>query len=56
MMGEILVNQGAINLRQLDQALDLQRNNAGRLGDIIVELGFMTQQDIDKVLEASNEK
>jgi hypothetical protein len=50
MMGEILVNKKIISLKQLDEALDLQRNSGEKLGEAIVKLGFATKEDIEKAI------
>ena len=50
-VGDLLVDHGLITPEQLSQALDYQRASDGRklLGNVLVELGFVTQ---DKVMEA----
>ncbi|ODT67472.1 MAG: ATPase [Nitrosomonadales bacterium SCN 54-20] len=40
--GELLVREGLISSAQLAQALARQREDNGRLGDILVSLGFLT--------------
>jgi hypothetical protein len=41
-LGTLLVRAEIIDQAQLDQALDLQKRTLRRLGDILVELGFVT--------------
>ncbi len=50
-MGEILVNKGIITLKQLDEALDLQRSSGDKLGDAIIKLGFVTKEQIEEALK-----
>ncbi len=44
--GEILVSRGVINPTQLNQALNLQRRKRIRLGAALVELGFLTEDQL----------
>lgn len=41
-IGELLVREGLISPAQLAQALACQKQGSGRLGDILVSLGFLT--------------
>ncbi|MBI5496657.1 MAG: DUF4388 domain-containing protein [Deltaproteobacteria bacterium] len=41
LLGNMLVRADVLSQQQLDQALDLQRRTLKRLGDILVELGFV---------------
>ncbi len=51
-LGELLIKYIVITRSQLDEALQVQREQGGgqRLGDILVSLGMATQADIDRVL------
>ena len=50
-IGETLVAKSVITAEQLQKALDFQSKNPDkRLGDIIVELGFATKEQIEKAL------
>ena len=51
-IGDLFVEQGIINEQQLAEALDVQRNTGGRLGEILIELGFVTALDSARVLAA----
>jgi type II secretory ATPase GspE/PulE/Tfp pilus assembly ATPase PilB-like protein len=48
-LGDMLVQDGFINEKQLDQAIEIQRTKGGRLGDILVGLHVSTE---DQVLSA----
>ena len=51
-IGDYLVNQGLITSDQLQQVLDAQRNSNGskKFGDVVVELGFMSEVNFAKAL------
>lgn len=52
-MGEILVDAALINQTQLDQALHIQRESQGWLGQILVEHGWVTEEEICQAMSAS---
>ncbi len=45
-LGEILVDRGIISLEQLKKVLDVQKEEGGLTGEIIVRLGFAREEDI----------
>jgi type IV pilus assembly protein PilB len=49
-LGEMLIEEGLISQDQLGQALAEQRQHGGRVGTIFRSLGFVTEEDIIKVL------
>ena len=49
-IGDLFVDQGIIDDQQLAEALDVQRRTGGRLGEILIELGFVTSLDSARVL------
>lgn len=50
-MSEILVGADIITLEQLNEALDVQRDNPqARLGDILVKKGFATEDSVAQAL------
>ncbi len=50
-LGELLIEQGIINQRQLEKALTIQKERGGGLiGEILVELGFAKEEDIAQAL------
>ncbi len=51
-LGELLVERGAIDQRQLDKALSVQRERGGLIGELLVELGFISEEDIAQALTA----
>lgn len=51
-LGEILVEQGLITQSQLDLALELQKEKGGLIGELLVELKFVSEEDIAKTLTA----
>lgn len=50
-LGDMLIEEGIINQLQLVRALEHQRKWGGKLGSILVNLGFLTEKDIATVLE-----
>ncbi|KPK96514.1 MAG: hypothetical protein AMJ95_13860 [Omnitrophica WOR_2 bacterium SM23_72] len=51
-LGELLVEKGVIDKRQLEKAVSLQKEKGGLIGEIIVELGFAKEEDIAQTLTA----
>ncbi len=49
-IGDLFVEQGIIDDQQLAEALEVQRRTGGRLGEILIELGFVTSLDSARVL------
>jgi type IV pilus assembly protein PilB len=46
-LGEILIEHGSINQKQLMDALEQQKATKGKLiGEILIELGYVTEEDI----------
>jgi len=51
-IGDILIEQGLINPKQLKEALGLQKNgNKKKLGEIFVEIGAITREELYEVLQ-----
>lgn len=51
-LGELLIERGVINQRQLEKALIYQREKGGLIGEILVDLGFAKEEDIAQALTA----
>jgi Mrp family chromosome partitioning ATPase len=51
-IGQILKRDCAITEQQLDTALRLANNSQRKLGEILVELGYLAPEDIDRALAA----
>ena len=49
-LGEILIKENLITTDQLKQALDYQKANGGRLGNSLVKLGFLSDDEVTAVL------
>jgi Type II secretory pathway, ATPase PulE/Tfp pilus assembly pathway, ATPase PilB len=45
-IGEILIKQKLITQEQLDKAIAVQKQESGRIGEILVKLGMMKEQDM----------
>jgi len=42
-LGDIIVERGLVTPDQLNEALRVQRERGGKLGEVLVELGFITR-------------
>ena len=49
-LGELLLREKRVTPNQLQDALNHQRSNGGRLGSSLVKLGILTEEDITTVL------
>jgi hypothetical protein len=49
-LGDIFIERGLINENQLREALDRQRESGGKLGEILVELGYVTRVTLAGVI------
>jgi len=45
-IGEVLVQGGRINTKQLNHALGQQKKDPGSTGEILIKLGYATEEDI----------
>ncbi len=45
-LGEILVKEGIISQSQLDEVIKIQAKEGGRLGEILLKMGFATEEDV----------
>ncbi len=50
-LGEILIDSGVINSKQLDEALELSSQNKILLGEALMELGYVDEKTLFKGLE-----
>lgn len=51
-LGELLVREGLLTAHQLEDALTTQKARGGRLGDVLVGLGFVDERELARVLAA----
>ena len=49
-LGELLIERGVINKRQLEKGLNTQKEKGGLIGEVLVELGFAKEEDIAQAL------
>ena len=49
-LGDIFVERGIISEEQLREALEQQRETGGKLGEVLVELGFITRVGLAGVI------
>jgi type IV pilus assembly protein PilB len=51
-IGEVLLERGVINQKQLEKALGHQKERGGLMGQVLIELGFVTEEEIALALTA----
>ena len=51
-LGEVLLERGVINLKELEQALARQKEQGGLMGQILIQLGFVTEEEVALALTA----
>jgi len=49
-LGELLVERGVISASQLEQALKVQKERGGLIGQVLVMLGFAKEDEIAQIL------
>lgn len=49
-IGEFLLNDSRITHEQLQNALEAQKNEPGKLGSVLIRLGYVTEEDIAQAL------
>ena len=49
-LGELLIEKGIINKTQLDKGIDIQKERGGLIGQILVGLGYATEEEIAQAL------
>lgn len=49
-LGELLITEGLITPSDLDKAINHQRKEGGRLGEVLAKLGIVTEEQIVKVV------
>jgi type IV pilus assembly protein PilB len=49
-IGELLVKKGVIIGEQVEEALEIQKEKKMRLGEILVELGYINSRDLTRML------
>jgi len=54
-LGAVLLKARLLRPEQLDYALDRQRGTGKRLGDVLVELGLLYEQDISRAIALQND-
>ena len=51
-LGELLIERGVISRDQLEKALSVQKQEGGLIGQILVKLGFTSEEEIAQALTA----
>ncbi len=50
-IGDLLLQYGIINDEQLQSALSKQKVDGGRIGELLIDMGYVTRENINEVLE-----
>lgn len=56
LLGEMLLEDGAITREQLNKALEVQKKEGGLMGIILVNLGFIPEKTLVKYLALQAER
>lgn len=56
LLGELLLEDGEITQEQLDKALEVQKEEGGLIGIIMVNLGYISEQLLVKYLATQAER
>lgn len=56
LLGEILLDDGEITKEELDNALEIQKNEGGLIGIILVNQGVITEQTLVQYLTMQAER
>jgi len=51
MLGNLLLSKGLINAEQLSKTLEIHHQTGQRLGEIVIELGFITPYQLTQILD-----
>ena len=51
MLGDKLIASGVITQAQLEEALNEQKKNGKKLGEVLVEKGYATKQQVDEAMK-----
>ena len=51
-LGEVLLERGVINQKELEKALTYQKEHGGLMGEILIHLGFVNEEEIALALTA----
>ena len=49
-IGDVLLDAGLITQEQLDETLETQKNRGGKLGDLVIQLGFVSETEFLRAL------
>ena len=49
-IGQVLIKRGIITAEQLNEALEKQKKDGGLVGELLIRLGYATEQDIIQAL------
>ena len=50
-IGQMLMESGMIDLDDLNEALEIQKSSPQKLGEILVNMGTITPEELEMILE-----
>jgi len=53
-IGRVLIKMGKLRRSQVEEALEIQKEQRGPIGSILVELGYITEDDLNRALAAQS--
>jgi len=53
-IGRVLIKMGKLRRSQVEEALEIQKQQRGPIGSILVELGYITEDDLNRALAAQS--
>ncbi|MBI4717368.1 MAG: Flp pilus assembly complex ATPase component TadA [Planctomycetes bacterium] len=53
-LGRVLIKMGKLRRQQVEEALDIQKERRGPIGAILVELGYITEEDLALAIAAQS--
>ncbi|UCB44652.1 MAG: hypothetical protein JSV25_10565 [Spirochaetota bacterium] len=55
-IGQMLMESGMIDLDDLNEALEIQKSSPQKLGEILVNMGTITPEELEMILEFQGEE
>lgn len=55
LLGEVLMEAGLVNIDDINEALEVQKSTGQKLGEILINLNILTQQELQMALDFKEE-
>jgi hypothetical protein len=49
------MESGMVSIDEINEALDVQKSSGQKLGDVLISLGIITQEELEMALDFQNE-